>query len=123
MIYTSYFANVGRLPLDVHAISIAAKAPEGWAGAEYRRLAPPYEVLLDWKKYHEERAYARQYKQAVLDKYHPESVVREIMQLTPEGKIPCLICYEKPGEFCHRHLVADWLDEAGYEIGEIGVGY
>ena len=22
-----------------------------------------------------------------------------------------LVCYEKPGDFCHRHLVADWLNE------------
>ncbi len=20
------------------------------------------------------------------------------------------MCYEKPGDFCHRHLVADWLN-------------
>ena len=29
-----------------------------------------------------------------------------------------LVCYEKPGDFCHRHLVADWLNEAGYQCEE-----
>ena len=24
-----------------------------------------------------------------------------------------LLCYEKPGDFCHRHLVADWLTKNG----------
>ncbi len=24
---------------------------------------------------------------------------------------PVLLCYEKSGEFCHRHLVAKWLEE------------
>ena len=23
------------------------------------------------------------------------------------------LCYEKPGDFCHRHLVADWLTKSG----------
>ena len=47
-----------------------------------------------------------------------------------------LVCWERPGEFCHRRLVADWLDAEGYgpvpelavdhfvdgrfELGEIG---
>ena len=29
-----------------------------------------------------------------------------------------LACYEKPGEFCHLHLVADWLTENGFETHE-----
>ena len=29
-----------------------------------------------------------------------------------------LICYEKPENFCHRHLVAEWLQEAGYQVQE-----
>ena len=24
-----------------------------------------------------------------------------------------LICYEKPTDFCHRHLVADWFNKNG----------
>lgn len=30
----------------------------------------------------------------------------------------CLICYEKPSDFCHRHLVAEWLNECGFECRE-----
>ena len=29
-----------------------------------------------------------------------------------------LVCYEKPSEFCHRHLVADWLTQHGADISE-----
>ena len=29
-----------------------------------------------------------------------------------------LICYEKPTDFCHRHLVADWLNKNGIECEE-----
>ena len=34
------------------------------------------------------------------------------------GKEICLICYEKPSDFCHRHLVADWLNKNGFECKE-----
>ena len=29
------------------------------------------------------------------------------------------MCYEKPGDFCHRHLVADWLESNfGWRVDE-----
>jgi uncharacterized protein (DUF488 family) len=31
------------------------------------------------------------------------------LQKLAGDKIPCLLCYEKPGDFCHRHIVAEWL--------------
>lgn len=34
------------------------------------------------------------------------------------GKEICLICYEKPSDFCHRHLVADWLNKNGVKCKE-----
>ena len=29
-----------------------------------------------------------------------------------------LICYEKPSDFCHRHLVAEWLNQNGFKCEE-----
>ena len=29
-----------------------------------------------------------------------------------------IICYEKPFDFCHRHLVADWLQNRGFDVEE-----
>ena len=28
------------------------------------------------------------------------------------------ICYEKPGDFCHRFQVANWFKEAGINVEE-----
>lgn len=44
--------------------------------------------------------------------------MNELRLLCPDGKDICLICYEKPNDFCHRHLVADWFRENGYEAVE-----
>ena len=35
-------------------------------------------------------------------------VIQELTALGG-GHDVILLCFEKPGEFCHRHLVAQWL--------------
>lgn len=40
MIYTTYFANLKRLPQDVVPISICGKATEWYDGLQYKKLAP-----------------------------------------------------------------------------------
>jgi uncharacterized protein (DUF488 family) len=30
-----------------------------------------------------------------------------------------LLCYEKKGCFCHRHILADWLRSHGFEVTEV----
>lgn len=118
MIYTSYFANVKNLPDDLYPIAICGRSPEGWNGPEYKRLAPKWEFFKVWKETHDNDYYIREFGEKVTGKLNADSIVAELMQLCPEGKEPCLICYEKPGDFCHRHLVADWLKDAGYEVTE-----
>ena len=49
-IYTTYFANIRNLPDNVVPISITLKSPPGWAGAEFKKLAPPYKLLQMYKE-------------------------------------------------------------------------
>ena len=41
-----------------------------------------------------------------------ESVLTDLDNLASGGldKV-ILLCYEKPTDFCHRHLVADWINK------------
>jgi len=48
--------------------------------------------------------YERQYRAVTLSRLVPEEVV-----LSLEGRV--MVCYEKPEDFCHRHIVAQWLQE------------
>ncbi len=118
MIYTSYFGNIKKLPKSIYPISIARKAPRGWKGAEYKRLAPTWEISNNWRKEHDERCCTRDFYAQILDKLYPPSAVREILRMCPEGMEPCLICYEKTGDFCHRNIVARWLWDSGYIVKE-----
>lgn len=118
MIYTSYFANIKNLPNNFIPIAICGKAPDNWDGLCYKRLAPKWEFFKVWKDNHDNNYYISNFYSQVLSKLNPQSVVRELFNMCPKGTFPVLICYEKPDDFCHRHLVADWLNNNGFQTEE-----
>lgn len=104
-ITTSYFGNIRNVQ---NPLSIAGKAPDWYNGPQFKHLAPKYDF---YKKYKDgvinELGYTQEYYDRVLDAYTPESLVRTLMYKF--GNEITLLCYEKPGEFCHRRLVANFL--------------
>lgn len=132
MIYTSYFDNLKNLPENVIPVAICGKAPDWYEGIQYKKLAPKWEFFKVWKENHDNKYYEKCFSEQVLDKLDSLDVVTEIYELLsdllseeqknilemvncPAWENPyihiALICYEKPDEFCHRHLVADWFNE------------
>lgn len=107
-IYTSYFAMLKKLPDNVVPISICGKAPDWYTGIQYKKLAPKWGFFQEWKKNHDNDFYVEHFSKEVLDTLSREQVLKELEYLSG-GKDIVLICYEKPGDFCHRHLVAVWL--------------
>lgn len=121
MIYTSYFANLKNLPDNFIPISICGKAPEGYTGLQYRKLAPKYDFFMEGKKNHDNDYYIKCFDERVLSKLDVLTVIRNLIDLIPadsQAKQICLICYEKPEDFCHRHLVSQWLNDNGFECKE-----
>lgn len=108
---TSYFAKYR----GVNGVSIALKAPTGFTGRQYKRLAPRWDLLSGYKNGTiNNEQYEQIYKQTVLDKLNPQTVYSDL------GEDAVLLCWEKPEKFCHRHLVAEWLNEKlGLKIKEI----
>ena len=117
MIYTSYFAKLKSLPDSIIPISICGKAPNWYEGLQYKKLAPKYEFFMKWKENHDNDYYDRCFQELVLNKLEPMEVYQELCSLAKSDDI-ALICYEKPTDFCHRHLVADWLNENGLPCEE-----
>lgn len=117
MIYTTYFAQLKKLPKDIIPISICGKAPKWYTGLQYKKLAPKYDFFMKWKKNHDNEYYTECFKEQVLDKLDPMRIYCELCSLAHNDKI-ALVCYEKPEDFCHRHLVAHWLEERGFDIKE-----
>lgn len=125
MVYTSYFAKLKSLPENIIPISICGKAPDWYKGLQYKKLAPKYDFFMKWKENHDNDYYIKCFNEQVLNKTNVLAVLKELIDLTSSvsdedriGKEICLICYEKPSDFCHRHLVADWLNKNGITCEE-----
>lgn len=114
LIYTSYFGAMKKLPDTFEPIAICGGIPSWYTGKWMKKLAPSWSI---WKEWHDSTApnknehYTERFIPEVLGKMDVQKVVSKILDLAG-GKTPCLLCYEKPGDFCHRHLVADWLNNS-----------
>lgn len=110
--YTSYFANVKKLPADLEPVSIARGTPP-WAGKIRRelRLAPTQEMLKFMTAAQYDRAYA-----AILKALDPAEIARDL------GDKAVLLCWEAANvKFCHRRVAAEWLEsELGIVVPEYG---
>lgn len=136
MIYTTYFAQLRNLPSNVIPISICRFPPKWYHGMEYLKLAPPWSILKRWKDgekdYNAVREYVQDYYRQVLNPLSIPRVLNDLQIMLPndiklkiqspvwndDGWHIALICYEKPGDFCHRKIVAEWLQDAGITCQE-----
>jgi len=109
---TSYFANLKNLDQS-KAVSIAGKAPEWYVGEEYTTIAPKYWFFKKFKEDGDKEFYKEQFQKEVLDLLDPKKVYEYL-------KDSILICWERRGKFCHRRLVAEWIQKnIGVEVLEL----
>jgi len=111
-IYTGSYnnCNIGNL------VSISGDKGKsvGYIGNFYTKLAPKKSF---WKKWHDNigiltedennRYYMECYYDEVLKFLNPFEVVEELFEF---GNDVIMLCYENENNFCHRHLVAAWLE-------------
>jgi uncharacterized protein YeaO (DUF488 family) len=112
--YTSHYSLNGRHP---KAVSISARAPHFFKGRWYLDLAPSWGLITAYKfQKLSEHDYTDAYLDLIINerKLNPHKVVNDL----EDGSM--LLCYEPDdGSFCHRHIVAEWLQrETGIIIEE-----
>jgi len=113
-IYTGNFGNEKKYrAAGMQPVSIA-RFNRWFSGPKIMDLAPTPDML-----HMTEKEYTPLFDK-ILDKLSPAEILERLEKLSG-GKDIVLLCYEKVGEFCHRHLVADWLTKSlGIEIKELG---
>ena len=113
---TSNFWNIDKNNIENY-VSIAGKAPSWFIkdnGGEYKKLAPKYWFFKKYKEDGDEEFYTEQYYKEVLDKLDAQEVYEQL------GENSIIICWENYNQFCHRFIVAEWLEkELGIKIKEI----
>ena len=117
-IYTSYFGNARKLKeAGVMIICVAIGKPRFLKVPQMINVAPT-RYMISGACSHDE--YLKLYDR-ILASQDANQVVKQIEMLSG-GKDVALCCYEKPGDFCHRHILAKWLTEkTGIELKEFGV--
>jgi uncharacterized protein YeaO (DUF488 family) len=115
MIYISYFAFIPKLPADILKISVSLFTPK-WAKVDgcFKCLNPTEELLREAKSGMVSTKEAmKKYHDKILSKLSPVKVYEELIEILNKSrkKDLALLCYEKPGEICHRRFVAEWLEE------------
>lgn len=104
-IYTSNYARHANNPL---AVGISLTVPEWYEGKRLEYLAPQSDMIGKIKKgsaNYNQRKYTREY----LDLIKARNVKpQKLIDSLPDGAL--LLCYESPGEFCHRRVLADWIE-------------
>ncbi|MCI9077602.1 MAG: DUF488 domain-containing protein [Lachnospiraceae bacterium] len=121
-IKTSYFAQLKKIYSMEGAVPIAiCMYPPGWyKGVLYKELAPCYEMITGMKNIETREFYTAEYLTKVLGRLKTGSVEKDIADIVERsgGAFAVLLCFEKPSDFCHRHLVAEWLgrDPAAAEL-------
>ena len=109
MISTCSHKNYKSSLYRTYAISGNRGKDAGYNGNYYKDLAPK---MFFWKIWHDNfgfisedennKFYVEQYYNHVLSKLDPDKIYREL-----DSSI--LLCYEDNEKFCHRHIVAEWL--------------
>lgn len=113
-ICTGYFAKMKKYELEgFMCVSIAAFPPYWYTGVKSVGLAPDKVLLSDWKdgKITDEE-YTKRYL-AGIDTDVLESYLKSWDAICEEQGYAgvVLLCFERNGVFCHRHVLADFIEK------------
>ena len=109
---TSCFSIAGN---NKNGVAICQYPPSYYAGRIYRALAPSVDLLRAYKiGWVSQESFVTRYREETLSKLSAQRVFDDL------GNSAILLCHEKPGEFCHRRIVAKWLEsELSIEVPEL----
>ena len=89
-------------------------------------LAPSIKCLTDYKETNNQDEYIKNYTEDILSKYKSEDIIKllesktKIKDVVNNSNIHiALCCYENPTDFCHRHLLADFLEKENIMVREL----
>lgn len=121
-ISTSYFAQLRKIEAMAGAVPVAVcrYPPDWYKGEVYKKIAPDYSMMTGMKNADTREYFKSKYLKEVLGRLEPGIVEKDIAAIVERngGAFAVLLCFEKPADFCHRHLVAEWLgrDPAAAEL-------
>lgn len=110
ILYTGYFSKTKKyVEAGLTPISISRFTPNFFKYARMSILAPPVDLL---NKFKQKEITEDTFTIAYLDYLHSfPPIYLEQLQEEIEKDNLIFLCYEKPTDFCHRHILARFLKE------------
>lgn len=121
MIYTGYFDHITKyLSSGLEVIGITRFPPkelQKYGLSNIAFLSPSSSLLSDYKS---GQISKEEFTAAYLDYLtRNEPLVSDIVSwIMQNKKDTVLCCFEKPNEFCHRHILADFITNHYTEVKE-----
>lgn len=112
-LFTSYYSSPLLKKVSLKKVAISRGVPK-WFTPDviYMPLAPSWQLI----RISDETEYTRRYQAEVLDKLDANFVLSQFQ----DGAI--LLCWEPVGKFCHRRLVAEWIQKnTGIVVPELSL--
>ena len=120
MIYTGYYSKIKEyVDSGLTLLSISRTKPEfAKSCIDIPQLFPSNKILWDYKKGKiDEMEYTSKY----LDQLNELGVDRILQMIQIFGNNVVLLCWESPEKFCHRHILADYINKnSGVIVEEFG---
>ena len=105
--YTSYFSNYRKFPENAKLFSIAQYTPKTKTPIEpLIELAPSKQLLHAMK---DGLISEEQFTQEYVKQLNKLCKLPNLLSYCSQYDIVVFLCYEKPSDFCHRHILADYL--------------
>ena len=122
MIYTSSYKNCKNSSYQTYSISKDRGQDANYNGPCFLTLAPKESFFRVWRnnqgvidELENNYYYMDEFYNQILKELNPE----EIYQILDNS---ILLCYEDSNQFCHRHIVAAWLElSLGVQIDEVAM--
>lgn len=113
MIETSYFGKMKKMPIvdQRRCMAIVYNKPYGIKLYNLSKLAPSRIILLEYKLTGNEHRYREEYFARLY-----QLGINRVISTIPKDAILC--CFEKSEDFCHRHLLREFLAIHGVESKE-----
>ena len=120
MIYTGYYSKIKEyVDSGLALLSISRTKPEfAKSCIDIPQLFPSNKILWDYKKGKiDEMEYTSKY----LNQLNELGVDRIIKMIQIFGDNVVLLCWESPEKFCHRHILADYINKnSNINVEEFG---
>ena len=123
-IATGYFARAKNYADDGYVLVSIAKVTPWFFSKDLKlhslpALAPTEDILSLRDRPAE---YEKRYKNEILSHLSRMEVYQELSRLAQESAADkvVLLCYESSEKFCHRHIVAKWIEDGlGKVVSEV----